>query len=139
MDHLQPLCIQCAQAFASRRNARQNQCAGDILQYVDAHYAEHELSLSSIAELFEMTTSSLSRLFSESTGMHFIDYLSQKRLAQATQLLKDTDMPISDIVAHIGYIDVSSFTRKFTKAYGASPTAYRKRAREEGTPQHTDV
>ena len=36
-----------------------------------------------------------------------------------------------EIVAKIGYIDVSSFSRKFSKVYGMTPTVYRKQYRQE--------
>jgi transcriptional regulator GlxA family with amidase domain len=60
--------------------------------------------------------------------MRFIDYLSHKRLMKASELLTKTKLSIRDIVEQIGYIDVSSFTRKFTAEYGQSPGRFRQNA-----------
>lgn len=128
LGHLKPLCVQAAQAFANRHDTWINKRADDILRYVDERYDDSDLSLNSIAMQFNMTPSSLSRLFSESTGMRFIDYISQKRMTQATVLLTGTGLPVSEIMRRVGYLDASSFTRKFTKMYGLSPSAYRKQA-----------
>ena len=45
------------------------------------------------------------------------------------ELLIKTDLSVKEIVAQVGYIDVSSFSRKFSKYFGVSPAAYRKQMR----------
>jgi AraC-like DNA-binding protein len=49
-------------------------------------------------------------------------------MKRAAELLLTTDQGVGEIVAEVGYIDASSFTRKFTKVYHLSPTAYRKQS-----------
>ena len=78
-----------------------------------------------------MSTASLSRMFSEALGMLFVDYVSQKRMAYGAELLAGTNLSVKEIVAEVGYIDVSSFSRKFSKIFGMTPTAYRKQYRQE--------
>ncbi len=125
---LDELSVKLARTFNQERVSRQNQVFHAILAYIDEHYTEQDLSLSGIADQFDMTSSTLSRLFSDSTGMRFIDYLSHKRLMKASELLTKTKLSIRDIVEQIGYIDVSSFTRKFTAEYGQSPGRFRQNA-----------
>jgi AraC-like DNA-binding protein len=126
MTKLTHFCLQLTADINRTRQRNQNQLFDQILAYIDAHYTEQELSLTGIADLYDMTGSTLSRLFSESTGMRFIDYLSDKRLHKARELLRQTDLGIREIVALVGYIDVSSFTRKFTSEFGQSPGRFRK-------------
>ncbi len=131
MQHLRPLCVQSAQNISQKRSTWRNRRMDDVLGYIDRHFTDHELSQTLIAEKFDLTPVSLSRMFSESVGVLFMDYVSQKRLARAAELLVRTDECVREIVNQIGYIDVSSFTRKFTRFYGLSPAAYRKQKREQ--------
>ena len=48
-------------------------------------------------------------------------------MEKAAELLNDTELSIKEIVSRVGYIDVSSFTRKFTQTYKTSPGKYRKK------------
>lgn len=50
----------------------------------------------------------------------------QKRLTSAVKLLKETNMPISEIIESTGYENESYFRRKFKEYYGVSPNKLRK-------------
>ena len=47
---------------------------------------------------------------------------------RAAELLRETELGVREIVAQVGYIDVSSFTRKFTAHFGKSPAVFREQA-----------
>ncbi len=98
-----------------------------LLDYIEKNYLSLDISLTSIAEMFDMTPSYLSRFFREKTGMNFIDYLSEKRMSEACRLLKYSSMKVKDIMEHVGYMDIASFTRKFKHRIGMSPGKYRDR------------
>ena len=53
-------------------------------------------------------------------------YLLTRRLERAAALLRTTDRPVNDICYSVGLSSVGSFTTSFTRAFGKSPTAYRK-------------
>jgi AraC-like DNA-binding protein len=53
------------------------------------------------------------------------------RLAAAARALADTEEPITDVAANVGFGDLSSFIRTFRAAAGASPGAFRKASRGE--------
>lgn len=132
IQQLSAFCTQAALQVRSSKEEQQDKLLGDILQYIDAHYADQDISLAAIAERFELTPSTLSRLFSQYNRIRFIDYLSDKRMEKAAELLSGTELSVKEIVARVGYIDVSSFTRKFTQTYKTSPGKYRKEKRETG-------
>ena len=127
IQQLSAFCTHAALQVRSSRERQQDELLNDILQYIDAHYAEQDISLAAIAERFNLTASTLSRLFSQYFHIRFIDYLSDKRMEKAAELLNDTELSIKEIVSRVGYIDVSSFTRKFTQTYKTSPGKYRKK------------
>lgn len=121
--------MQCEEIIACySRQMREKQLSlyDKILCYIEEHYTSSELSLSSIAEAFEITPSYLSRFFREAHGTTFIDYLTKKRMAEAKRLLESTDMKIQTILEAVGYLDIASFSRKFKQIYGISPGKYRE-------------
>ena len=130
IEQLKASCISCVHSNRYRINKETNRVMAQILEYIDANFTDQNLSQAQTAERFDMSTASFSRMFSESLGILFVDYVSQKRMAYGAELLAGTDLSVKDIVAKVGYIDVSSFSRKFTKMYGMNPTAYRKQYRQ---------
>ncbi len=131
IEQLRSLCCRCAQSNQFHRNSRLNRQMAQILEYIDEHFTDQGLSQSQIADKFDMSTTGVSRLFNESLGILFVDYVSQKRMSYGAELLANTRLSIKEIVSQIGYIDVSSFSRKFSQLYGMSPGAYRKQYMQE--------
>ena len=84
------------------------------------------LSLSVIANDFNVNASYLSSSFKKEMGMTITDYINGQRVNTAISLLNTTDMNIQTISWHVGIQDVSYFTRIFKKAIGITPTQYRQ-------------
>ena len=53
------------------------------------------------------------------------DYLQKLRCEQASRLLRQTNTPVSEISAYVGYPDNNYFVKVFKKQYGMTPSAYR--------------
>jgi AraC family L-rhamnose operon regulatory protein RhaS len=53
-------------------------------------------------------------------------YLMKLRLYIASQLLRDTTLPITEIYERVGFNDPAHFGRQFRKHYGTSPSEYRR-------------
>ncbi|MDA9471017.1 response regulator transcription factor [Enterococcus sp. 5H] len=100
-----------------------------ILDYIQKHYATG-INLASIAEQFHFNYNYLSRYFVTVTGQSFTDYLNDIRITAAKQLLKKTDLAISDVSAQVGYTDTSYFSKVFKKITQTSPSNYRRTARD---------
>ena len=58
--------------------------------------------------------------------MTFSDYLTQRRIGEAKELLKNTAMKMSDIAFEVGYSHQSYFGRKFRQFTGMTPLRFRK-------------
>ncbi len=82
-------------------------------------------SLSRVAERNHVTAAYVSRLVREMTGKTFKDLLQEKRIAKAALLLRNTELPIGDIIFNVGYENTSYFYKIFTHTYGMSPREYR--------------
>ncbi|MDR6879284.1 AraC family transcriptional regulator [Bacillus sp. 3255] len=97
-----------------------------IRTYVETHYADPELSLSSLSEQFQLHPSHVSRAFKEEFGEKFVDYLVKIRMEQAQKLLHSSRYSVQDIGVKVGYTHAISFIRAFKKYTGVTPGDYRK-------------
>lgn len=68
------------------------------------------------------------RIFQRATGVSPGRFLSALRLQQAKHLLVSTTLNVADISLRVGYNSVGTFSSRFTKSIGMSPTTYRRRA-----------
>ena len=97
-----------------------------LLLYMEQHYMD-ALSLDELAKKFEINASFASRLFSQYFEMGYSQYLTTLRLKNATDLLKNTKIPIEEVSYVVGFNDPAYFSRTFKKYYGETPYAYRCR------------
>ncbi|WP_372830926.1 helix-turn-helix domain-containing protein [Pontibacterium sp.] len=92
-------------------------------------YLQQDLSQTiQLAELAEIACLSLSQyktLFKQQTGLSTRQYLLKLRMDKARALLAHTDYPISIIAEHVGYQDLSAFSRRFSEYFGQSPKHFR--------------
>lgn len=63
-------------------------------------------------------------------------YLVQQRIAKAKELLRTTDLPITEICIAVGFESLGSFSALFRKVAGLSPSAYRSSAQATTTPAY---
>lgn len=113
-------------AHINKKRATLNEKVVDqIRQYIDEQYAT-EITLSGIANQYKLSSGYLSLLFTERTGKNFSDYLTERRIKKAKELLKHTDMKIYEISNAVGYNDSFYFSNCFKKLVGINPSEYRE-------------
>ena len=100
----------------------------EIRAYIDEHYQE-PLSLTELAGIFFLSPQYLSSFFRKYFGVTFKTFLDSKRLFYALRDLQNTSLPIHEISLRNGFSSAAAFRRSFEKAYGISPTGFRKRRR----------
>ncbi|MBR4208907.1 MAG: helix-turn-helix domain-containing protein [Lachnospiraceae bacterium] len=96
-----------------------------VLDYIESHYADAELS--ALAEDLHYDVSWLSREIRRTTGKTFTELVQTKRLSQASYLLENTRMPVSEIANAVGYENISYFHRLFSREFHMTPNAFRKK------------
>ena len=96
-----------------------------IRDYIRKNY-QKRLSLDDIADEFFINRTYLSELFRERLGKNFVQYKNEVRIEQAKILLKDTQLPVSQIAAQCGFDNTSYFALVFRQITGLSPGQFRK-------------
>lgn len=94
---------------------------------IDANLADN-LSLSSLADNLNISSSYLSTLFKKETGQTVTEYITARRMKQAMHLLETTKLQVQTIAQHCGILDVQYFSKLFKKSTGMSPKQYRSRS-----------
>lgn len=95
-----------------------------VTAYIDAHL-EQALTLAHLAALVEMSACYFAWVFKQSIGVAPHQYIVQRRLARAQQLLKNSDWMIAEIAIQCGFSSQSHLTRLFRQHLGTTPKAYR--------------
>jgi AraC-like DNA-binding protein len=88
-------------------------------------YSVEELSLTKVAKSVRISPNHLSERFKQVTGVNFVDYIARTRFEKTCDLLRSSDLRISEIAFAVGFQSLSQFNRVFKKLAGKSPTQYR--------------
>ncbi len=100
-----------------------------ILHYIDLNDLGSSISLDSLADFIGFTPQYISKLFKQKFNINFSDYVCQRRIELACDLLKNTDLSVKDVAYKSGYNDVSYFSKVFGKITGFTPREYRLKTR----------
>ncbi|MFI5929071.1 helix-turn-helix domain-containing protein [Micromonospora sp. NPDC051543] len=87
-----------------------------------------QLTIDDMARSAMFSKFHFTRIFQRVTGVSPGRFLSALRLEQAKRLLLSTSLNVADISLRVGYSSVGTFSSRFTRSVGMSPTTYRRRA-----------
>lgn len=105
--------------FDSRRVAK-------VMDYLNEHYAS-PIKLEEVADVVNLSVSSLGKLIKLHTGKSFVDCLNNIRLGYAIRQMSDNPtQPISEIAYMSGFNNLSNFNRIFLKKKGCTPREFRE-------------
>ena len=107
---------------------RYHDLLGETKKYIEAHYTSEDLSLNEVARAVNLSASYFSALFSQEMGKTFTEYVTERRMDKACELLRTTNLRSSEIAFAIGYKDAHYFSFLFKKSRGCTPRDYRARA-----------
>jgi AraC-like DNA-binding protein/mannose-6-phosphate isomerase-like protein (cupin superfamily) len=110
----------------NEQNPRDHYLIVEAMKYIEQHY--QNASLYELAEKLNQPHYALSKNIKNATKFTFKELLQEKRLNMAKHLLKETDIPITEIVEMVGYDNISYFYRIFKKKYGVTPKKFREQS-----------
>ncbi|WP_236981199.1 MULTISPECIES: helix-turn-helix transcriptional regulator [Mycobacterium] len=83
------------------------------------------LSLRGVAAEVGMTPGHLTTVVRRRTGRTVQDWIIERRMAQARDLLTETDLPVAEVARRIGIGDPGYFSRLFRRTHGSTPRQWR--------------
>jgi AraC family transcriptional regulator len=94
------------------------------LEYIDSHLRE-DILLADIAKTLAMSPGHFAHAFRQTTGLPPHRFVLERRIERAKSLLRETDLPITEIAHRIGCASHSHFSVLFHRATGQTPRDYR--------------
>jgi AraC-like DNA-binding protein len=114
---------------------------GDVLvhlrrarDHADAHYTE-QLGLGALADVAGMSRFHFQRLFTATYGLSPAAYLSQRRVERAQDLLRATNLTVTEVCHAVGFSSLGSFSSRFRDLVGESPSEFQRRWSATGAPR----
>lgn len=93
--------------------------------FVENHYME-DITVEHMAANLNLNRTYFSKLFKKITAKSPQDFLIQYRMNKACELLRSTDLPVSQVAQMVGYCNPFHFTRAFKKVLQVPPKQWRK-------------
>lgn len=123
-DLILNICDSILKSLSSNHEKKQSKIVKNILEYIDRNY-RLPITSKSVAEEFYFNPSYFSSMFKEHVGTSFTKYVTNLRITEAKELLRETNIKIGDIARKVGYDDVQYFIKLFKNSTGTSPGNYR--------------
>ena len=98
---------------------------GRVLLFVEKSLSDSSADVTAMAEACAVSRSVLQRKMKQLMGVTPNDFLREARMKHACQLLRSTDIPISDVAFRCGFNDPKYFSRCFRQSTGMTPTEFK--------------
>lgn len=128
VNKCQEQCEKLIRKLFDKKNGKYSESIEKALNYIHQNY-QSDISLVDVAGTIFRSPEYFSRLFKEEVGENFSTYLMLYRLNHAKELLKKTDMKMSEISYAVGYSTQSYFSRLYKKYMGKTPEEERNQER----------
>lgn len=102
--------------------------ANRVCEYIDSHLQEN-IALEVLAGIAQLSVHHFARAFRQTLGVPPHNYIVQRRVEHAQRLLRNTDLPLSEVAVVAGFTDQSHLARHFRTITGLSPSLARHRFR----------
>ncbi len=126
------ICMSCMNVHAERNKKKNHQLIVAAEKYINEHFSDPDMSLSTVAAAINTNPTYFSKLFKKNLGINYVDYCNQKRIERSKELLRDTDLTVKAIATQVGFYTEQNFFRTFKKLTDQTPSQYRSACREAG-------
>ncbi len=113
-----------------RETVENAQDAQKYVDWIDSHFSDSELTVTTLAEQFDRHRTIISKEIKTLTGCSFSDYLRKKRISEALVRMEGGSGNIMQIATEVGYVSYSTFKRAFVQITGKTPMEYRDSLQE---------
>ncbi|WP_426448460.1 AraC family transcriptional regulator [Paenibacillus sp. S-38] len=114
---------ECYVHMDKRSDERAVESIEAVKHYIGSHLSE-DLSLEAVAAKVFLSAKYLSKIFKEETGMGYTEFVTQKRMERALELMKNNSLTVEQIAGAVGYGTPAYFIKKFKEIHGCTPKNY---------------
>lgn len=108
------------------QDKKQREVFDKLVELVNANLTDQQFSVDHLCLELGMNRTKLYSFIKSATGMSLGNYIRKIRLDKAAELLRTTDMSISEVGYAVGIESPSYFTRTFKEQFGSSPSEFIK-------------
>ena len=124
---LKEYCCQLCEKINQKRNDHTNDIALSAIEFINDSFISPDLDLEVLSQKLNFSVSYISKMFKLSTGVSVKEYITQKRIALACELLTNTNKKVWEISKQVGYVQQRSFIEIFKKYKGMTPSEFRNK------------
>lgn len=103
-------------------------------EHADRNFAD-PLDLAQLAAVARLSRFHFQRLFTATYGLSPAAYLSQRRIERAQDLLRTTNLTVTEVCHAVGFTSLGSFSSRFREIVGESPSSFQARYVADGAPR----
>lgn len=96
----------------------------NMLIFCNSHYSE-PITISDVADHLHISRSHVAHIFRNKLNTSFSQYINDKRMSLACDILKNTHMSVTEVAFSSGFSSLRTFNRIFSQHMGCSPREYR--------------
>lgn len=125
------ICLNICAFMRDEKAREEEKRISDIKEYVKGRALCPDFTIQGMAADFHMTLPALSAFFKDRCSVTLKDYVVRLRMDEAARLLVEEGLAVHEIVERVGYLNESSFIRKFKSIYGVTPGQYARQFKGE--------
>jgi len=128
-EWLLDLSAQLLSRMEQRHETEEKEVIHQACDYIEMHLQDRNLSLQAVSEKVGLSVSYFSQLFKTEKRIGMSNYVTERRIQRAQDMLMNSGLKTEDIALQLGFSTVSYFGQVFKKTTGMTPNAYRKHVR----------
>lgn len=113
--------------------SKTGQLSGKLLSFVESHFTDVNLTLESAAEALHYHPKYASKIFKETVGISFSEYLKNARIQHAICLMEQGVTSVKNVALLSGFQSPFYFSNVFRKTIGMTPSEYLKKDRNHSS------
>ena len=117
--------IELAYIEATKEDDRKITFAEELINYIKKNH-NRDISSKDICKHFYCSRSKVSHVFNDAVGISIKRYTNNLRIEDAKELLRNSELSVTEIGFSVGFKDSNYFTETFKKTVGVTPSVFRK-------------
>ena len=97
----------------------------EVFGFIEERYRDR-ISLKDVARAVGLTPGHLTTVVGRKTGRTVLEWIAERRMAEARRLLVETDLAVEEVGRRVGYVGAGYFARHFKRAHGVTPLGWRR-------------